>query len=77
MKPSCAMCHYLRKCNAVTARRIEEGYNCEDWLEVGPVELGARRQVIKDFGVWALRFDVPRLEKKKRRPKARRRKKNG
>jgi hypothetical protein len=56
--------------------RIEKGYCCGDWVEVGVVELVARKQLIKDFGLWALRYDVPRLEKKKR-PKARRRKRDG
>jgi len=45
-------------------------------VESSSVELGAREQLIKDFGIWALQFDVPKLEKRKR-PKARRRKRDG
>jgi len=76
MKPSCATCQYLRSCDDVTVQRIQNWYRCENWVEASSVELGAREQLIKDFGIWALQFDVPKLEKRKR-PKARRRKRDG
>lgn len=76
MKPSCASCHYLRKCKTVTTHKIENGHRCDDWVEEDSIELKARETIIKDFGLWALQFDVPKFEKK-RGPKARRRKRDG
>ena len=76
MKPSCASCNDLRKCSLVTAPRIENGYRCRDWSLANKIEIGAREQLIEEFGLWALRYDVPKLERKTR-PKARRRKRDG
>ena len=76
MKPSCSSCRYLRKCKIVTVVKIETGYRCEDWVVEESIELRAREDIIEDFGLWALKFDIPKFEKK-RGPKARRRKKDG
>lgn len=76
MKPSCASCYYLRNCDEVTPKKIANNHKCENWVEASPVELKARKQVVEDFGIWALQFDVPRFEKRAK-PKARRRKRDG
>lgn len=77
VKPSCGTCIYLDRCREVTAKKIETEYSCKLWQPAPDAELRGRGDIVRDFGLWALKFEVPHLKNKgAQRPKARRRRKN-
>lgn len=78
-KPQCATCIHLQTCHEVTEKRILDEYCCRLWQAAKPSELDARKDIVRNFGPWALRYGTLEYKaRKSARPKRtiRRRKKN-
>jgi hypothetical protein len=78
IEQECSNCLHLKKCNITTERLLRMGFRCEQYAPTSDAELDAREDLIDDFGLWALRYEVPSV-KQPRAPKIkpRRRRKNG
>jgi hypothetical protein len=61
VKPECANCVNLTDCLTITVSMLMEHKHCEYWEPTGIAEQSAREDVIRDFGLWALRYVVPHL----------------
>ena len=60
-RPACSTCAYLKECTEVTEESIIRHGRCQLWQPAAAAELAARQDIEKDFGIWALRYAVPRL----------------
>jgi hypothetical protein len=76
MTRECANCNLLTKCRDVNEKRLEDHYKCRLFQPASDAELGARADIIRDLGLWALRYEVPHLKRPSARPKFRRRKRH-
>jgi len=77
-KKTCASCDRLKECGQVTEEMIRAGERCDIWSPAPDAELQARRDIVGDFGLLVLRYQVPAVKNRSRdrKIKARRRKKN-
>lgn len=57
----CGTCAYLKDCQEVTEPHILNRERCSLWKAADEAELAARQSIEQDFGIWALRYAVPRL----------------
>jgi hypothetical protein len=77
IEPACSNCEYLRKCSMTTERLLRMGFSCSQHKLTSDAELDAREDLIDDFGLWALRYEVPSVKNvSPPKIKPRRRKKN-
>lgn len=77
IEPSCSNCKWLKNCHTVTERLLRMGFRCDNYSPVPDTEFDAREDIVDDFGPWALRYEVERLNQKSAPKKIiRRRKRN-
>jgi hypothetical protein len=75
----CITCSHLHDCSHVTREMIEKWGSCSGWAPATTTEMTANKDIISDFGTWALGYDVMNLQTKgaDKKLKVRRRHKNG
>lgn len=62
--PHCSNYTKLRDCTTITQKRLLADEPCGQWQVVEPTTLHARRQIIEIFGLWALQYEVHKLQQK-------------
>lgn len=76
VNPECALCMHLSDCKDVTERMIVNQEHCRLFKATDPVTLEARESIIREFGLAALRYELPHRKQLSARPKSRRRKRH-
>lgn len=64
LTPHCSNCLKLRECAIITQKRLLADEPCGQWQVAKPATLHARKEIIKIFGLWALQFEVHKLQQK-------------
>lgn len=73
MKEDCSTCEYIKECRKVTEKKLLKGYTCPLWKTADEVELETREELIRSFGLWVLRYEVPAVKNKSSRHRRTRR----
>lgn len=78
IEPSCSNCEYLSSCMSTTERLLRRNFWCDKYAPTSDAVLDAREDLIDNFGLWALRYEVPSVNISSRvnKPMFRRRRKN-
>jgi hypothetical protein len=75
-RPECARCAHLSSCKEVTEKKIIDHHYCRLFKAAEQGVLGARADIIRECGLWALRYELPQRKLLSAKPKARRRKRH-
>ncbi len=62
---SCDTCGLLDSCKDTDETKLMRGYSCHLFQLADEVTLLAREAVIEDFGLRALKFEIPAVKRKR------------